>query len=150
MWVLLYRDGGTRKYATLGLYSKMSKTQAEGKRDEIIAEANARNALAPDPDITFGQFLEGIALPFLRSKCNLSTAATTENRIDHHLKGAFGEEKLSALSLKGLQAFLGEKAKTLSRSVVAHLRWDLRAIFKLAVAEGYVERDPTGALYTPK
>jgi integrase len=33
---------------------------------------------------------------------------------------------------------------------VAHLRWDLRAIFKLALAEGYVERDPTGALYTPK
>jgi len=150
MWVLLYRDGGTRKYATLGLYSKMSKTQAETKRDELIAEANARNALAPDPDITFGQFLEGIALPFLRSKWKRSTAATTENRIDHHLKQTFGEEKLSTLSLKGLQAFLGEKAKTLSRSVVAHLRWDLRAIFKLALAEGYVERDPTGALYTPK
>jgi hypothetical protein len=33
---------------------------------------------------------------------------------------------------------------------VAHLRWDLRAIFKLALAEGYVERDPTGALFTPK
>jgi hypothetical protein len=33
---------------------------------------------------------------------------------------------------------------------VAHLRWDLRAIFKLAVAEGYTDRDPTAALYTPK
>jgi integrase len=33
---------------------------------------------------------------------------------------------------------------------VAHLRWDLRAIFKLALAEGYSDRDPTGALYTPK
>jgi integrase len=150
MWVLLYRDGSTRKYATLGLYSKMSKSDAEAKRDELIAEANARNAQAPDPDITFGRFLEGIALPFLRSKWKRSTAATTENRIDHHLKAKFGEEKLSALSLKGLQAFLGEKAKTLSRSVVAHLRWDLRAVFKLAAAEGYVERDPTGALYTPK
>jgi len=27
----------------------------------------------------------------------------------------------------------------------AHLRWDLRAIFKLAIAEGYAERDPTGS-----
>jgi integrase len=52
--------------------------------------------------------------------------------------------------LKDLQAFLTTKAKELSRSVVAHLRWDLRAIFKLALAEGYVERDPTGALFTPK
>ena len=150
MWVLLYRDGSTRKYATLGLYSKISKSQAEEKRDELLNEVNARNAIAPDPNITFGEFLEGIALPFLRSKWKRSTAATTENRITHHLRTEFGEEKLSALSLKGLQMFLNGKAASLSRSVVAHLRWDLRAIFKLAIAEGYAERDPTGALYTPK
>ena len=150
MWVLLYRDGSTRKYATLGLYAKMSKTQAQEKRDELLNEVNARNATAPNPDITFGDFLEGVALPFLRSKWKRSTAATTENRITHHLKTEFGEEKLSALSLKGLQIFLNGKAASLSRSVVAHLRWDLRAIFKLAIAEGYAERDPTGALFTPR
>ena len=49
-----------------------------------------------------------------------------------------------------MQSFLNAKAKSLSRSIVAHLRWDLRAIFKLALAEGYAERDPTAALYTPK
>ncbi len=91
-----------------------------------------------------------MALPFLRSKWKRSTASTTENRIRHHLLAEFGEQKLAALGLKGLQAFLTAKAAELSRSVVAHLRWDLRSVFKLAVAEGYVERDPTGALYTPK
>jgi len=150
MWVLLYRDGSTRKYATLGLHSKMNKSQAEAKRDELLSEVNARNAATPDPDITFGEFLEGIALPFLRSKWKRSTAATTENRITHHLGREFGEKRLSSLSLKDLQSFLTAKAETLSRSVVAHLRWDLRAIFKLALAEGYAERDPTGALFTPK
>jgi integrase len=150
MWVLLYRDGSTRKYATLGLYSKISKSQAEEKRDELLNEVNARNSRAPDPDITFGQFLEGIAFPFLRSKWKRSTAATTGNRITHHLGVEFGEKRLSSLGLKELQAFLNAKAEALSRSVVAHLRWDLRAIFKLALAEGYTERDPTGALYTPR
>src|ERR1039458_2304290 len=173
MWVLLYRDGGTRKYATLGLHSKMNKSQAEAKRDELLSEVNARNAATPEPDITFGEFLEGVALPFLRSKGKRSTAATTENRITHHLglelgvlpppSAAttetrithhlgleFGEKLLSSLGLKELQSFLGGKAEILSRSVVAHLRWDLRAIFKLALAEGYAERDPTGALFTPK
>jgi len=150
MWVLLYRDGSTRKYATLGLHSKMNKSQAEAKRDELLNEVNARNAATPDPDMTFGEFLEGIALPFLRSKWKRSTAGTTENRITHHLGLEFGKMRLSSLSLKELQSFLGGKAETLSRSVVAHLRWDLRAIFKLALAEGYVERDPTGALFTPK
>ena len=150
MWVLLYRDGGTRKYATLGLHSKMNKSQAEAKRDELLSEVNARNAATPDPHITFGEFLEGVALPFLRSKWKRSTAATTENRITHHLGLEFGEKLLSSLGLKELQSFLGGKAEILSRSVVAHLRWDLRAIFKLALAEGYAERDPTGALFTPK
>src|SRR5580658_6084049 len=74
MWVLLYRDGNTRKYATLGVCSKMSKSEAEEKRDELVAEANARNANAPDSRITFGNFLEGVALPFLRSKWKRSTA----------------------------------------------------------------------------
>jgi len=150
MWVLLYRDGSSRKYATLGLHSKMSKSQAEAKRDELISEVNARNATAPDPRITFGDFLEGVALPFMRSKWKRSTATTTENRIRHHLGLEFGDKRLSALGLKELQSFLATKAQTLSRSVVAHLRWDLRAIFRLALAEGFTERDPTAALFTPR
>ena len=133
MWVLLYRDGSSRKYATLGLYSKMSKSQAEEKRDEVIAEANARNALAPDPLITFGDFLEGIALPFLRKKWKRSTAATSESRIRHHLLLEYRDTRLADLGLKGLQAFLNAKADTLSKSTVAHLRWDLHSIFKLAM-----------------
>jgi site-specific recombinase XerD len=89
-------------------------------------------------------------LTFYRLKWKRSTASTTESRIRHHLLPAFGEQKLSALGLKMLQAFLSSKATTFSKSIVAHLRWDLRAIFKLAVTEGYIERDPTGSLYTPK
>jgi hypothetical protein len=150
MWVLLYRDGKTRKYATLGQYSKISKTQAEAKRDELVAAANARNVSAPDSRITFGEFLAGVALPFLRGKWKRSTAATTENRIQHHLNSEFGERRLTELGLKELQSFLNRKAETLSRSVVAHLRWDLRSIFRLALAEGYADRDPTAALFTPR
>lgn len=46
--------------------------------------------------------------------------------------------------------FLNARAACLSRSVVARLRRDLRAIFNLAMAEGYTDRDPTAALYTPR
>jgi integrase len=150
MWILQYRDGGSKKYHTIGLYSKLSKSDAQQAQSEFMKEVNARTASAPDPHITFGDFLEGVALPFLRSKWKGSTRDTTENRIRHHLLAEFGQEKLISLSLKRLQAFLGSKATTLSKSVVAHLRWDLRAVFRLAVAEGYVQRDPTPALFTPK
>lgn len=150
MWILQYRDGGSKKYHTIGLYAKMSKSQAQEKQAEFMKEVNARAASSPNPDITFGDFLEGVALPFLRSKWKGSTRDTTENRIRHHLIAEFGQEKLARLTLKGLQAFLTSKAATLSKSVVAHLRWDLRAVFRLAMAEGYIERDPTPALFTPK
>lgn len=71
MWVLLYRDGCTRKYATLGVYFKMSRSEAEAKRDQLVGQPNARNAKAPNADITFGEFLDNIALPsFVRSGRN--------------------------------------------------------------------------------
>ena len=85
----------------------------------------------------------------MRKKWKRSTALTSENRITHHL-AEFGETRLTAITLKALQAFLGRKAAELSRSMVAHLRWDLRSVFKLALAEGYTQRDPTAALYTPR
>ena len=150
MWILQYRDGGSKKYYTIGLYSKMSKSEAQQKQAAFMKEVNLRAAAAPDPHITFGDFLEGVALPFLRSKWKRSTMDTTENRIRHHLLEEFGGEKLASLGLQRLQAFLSGKAATLSKSVVAHLRWDLRALFRLATAEGYIVRDPTPALFTPK
>lgn len=149
-WVLLYWEGGFRQYHTIGPYSKMTKSQAQEKQAEFMKEVNARLANAPDPNMTFGDFLEGIALPFYRSKWKSSTASTTESRIRHHLLGEFKEQKIQSLTLKALQAFLNGKAATHSKSIVAHLRWDLRAVFRLALAEGYIERDPTPALFTPK
>jgi integrase len=128
----------------------MSKSEAEQKRAQIMAEVNARNSAVPDADITFGTFVEAVALPFCRSKWKASTAATTENRIRHHLIAEFSESPLRDLRLKEFQSFLNRKAAGLSKSVVAHLRWDLRQIFKVARAEGYIERDPTQALYTPR
>jgi len=101
-----------------------------------MSEVNARASTVPDANITFGQFTEGVALSFLREKWKRCTAGTTENRIRHHLLGEFGEDRLRDLSLKPLQDFLNRKAPTLSRSVVGHLRWDLRSVFKIAVARG--------------
>jgi site-specific recombinase XerD len=79
-----------------------------------------------------------------------SDGTTTESRIRYHLVGELKDRRLADLSLKALQAFLNAKAVTYSRSIVAHLRFDLRSIFKLAIAEGHIERDPTRALFTPK
>jgi len=42
------------------------------------------------------------------------------------------------------------KARSLSRSVVSHLRWDLNAIFKMAAEDTIIQGNPAGSLVTPK
>jgi site-specific recombinase XerD len=50
-----------------------------------------------------------------------------------------------------LQDLLDRKVKDgLSFSVVDHLRWDMKQIFDMAVAEGHVQRNPALLLFTPK
>ncbi len=38
MWVVLYREAGVRKYYTVGLHSKMSKSQAQEKQAEFMKD----------------------------------------------------------------------------------------------------------------
>jgi len=64
IWVVLYWERGARKYQALGLYSKLSKSQAQEKQAEFMQDVNARQSTAPDPNVTFGDFVEGTALPF--------------------------------------------------------------------------------------
>ena len=101
MWVLLYRDGSTRKYATLGLYSKMSKSQAEEKRDELISEVNARNAISARPP----HHLRGISRRHRPSLSAVEVEAV--DRRDHgkphqhHLGRSSARRRLSDLGPEG-------------------------------------------------
>jgi hypothetical protein len=51
-----------------------------------------------------------------------------------------------------IRLLLHRKAKqeALSFSVVDHLRWDLKQIFDMAVAEGHMRLNPALLLFTPK
>jgi integrase len=48
-----------------------------------------------------------------------------------------------------MQDLLEAKAKTLAKSVIAHIRWYLNAIFKLAMSDGLVENNPAAELRIP-
>lgn len=150
MWVLLYREGSSKRYRTLGSVSEMSKSEAQAERAKIMREVNEKSNLTSSA-MTFGKFVEDIALPFLRPKWKLSTATTTENAIKNHLVSAFKDDLLSELSMTRLQAFLQGKADAgCSESIIAHCRWTLGSIMRLAKAEGRVNHDPTEGLYIPK
>jgi integrase len=100
---------------------------------------------------TFGQFVETVYLPVSRRKWKASTTMTTEAIIRAHLVPAFGIRLLESLSREELQSLLDVKAvEGLSCSVVDHLRWQMHAIFRLAMGDGAIPYDPTLGLSVPR
>jgi site-specific recombinase XerC len=96
-------------------------------------------------------FVKQLYLPFYGRKWKVSTLLSNQERIGYHLVTAFGDQPLSRLDRNHLQDFLDQKAQGgLSYSVVAHLRWDLRQILRMAVAEGYLARNPAALLFVPR
>jgi integrase len=131
----------------LGRVSQMrTKSEALKKLSEILQPINSSNQLM-NPNQTFKEFVDHVYFPFKRKTWKPdSTAKTTEDRVRFHLVKEFEQRPLSEFRRLELQAFLDTKARTLSFSTVSHLRWDLRAIFRLAVEEDCIHRNPAESL----
>ena len=108
------------------------------------------SASEPSPEMPFAAFVETAYLPFYKRGWKESTARANEDRIQYHLLREFDKHTLGGFRRDELQQFLdGKAAAGLSYSVVAHLRWDLRQILRMAVTEGYIRRNPAELLIIP-
>jgi integrase len=150
-WVAQFYDGqGHRPKRVLGRVGRMTKAEAQKAMAAILAPINNR-AVAASQSCSLKQFIGGIYLPFYRRKWKRSTALTNEDRVNHHLVSEFGQNTLGSFDRELLQAYLDRKgASGLSFSVVDHLRWDLKQVFAMAVAEGFIVRNPAQLLFTPR
>ena len=149
-WIAQYWEDGHRRKKTLGLVSKVPKAQAQKELDAILGPINSRTE-SPSPTTKWGDFVTNVYLPFYRRKWKRSTKDTNEDRFRCHLTPVFGSRSLGSFNRDELQTFLDKKAEAgLSYSVVAHLRWDLRQIFRMAVSEGYILRNPAELLFIPR
>jgi integrase len=142
---LWYDSDGIKRSKIVGLCSEMTKTQARDAVAEIVqrAKKDTNHQL-------FGPFVEGPFFGFYNRKWKSSTAENNQQRIRTHLVAAFKERELSSIKREELQDLLDVKGPKLSFSVVDHLRWDLRQIFNMAIAEGFVRLNPAALLFTPK
>lgn len=148
-WVARWWQNGKRKARTLGPISHLTKAQAQTRLAAIVGPINGQ-CDQPSEDIGFGDFVQYVYLPFYRRKWKRSTAMTNEDRLAHHLTSEFSARSLGTFTRDDLQSVLDRKGQTLSFSVVDHLRWDLKQIFDMAVAEGYLQRNPAALLFTPR
>jgi integrase len=126
----------------------MTKSAAKEKLDGILASLKASGDVV-NSDMSLGQFIEGVYYPFYRRKWKRSTAANNINRVDTHLVSTFGERRVKEFRRDELQSFLDTKSAGLSFSMVDHLRWDLKQIFEMAVAEDLIRKNPAALLFTP-
>ena len=128
----------------------MSKAQAQSGLAARVQPINNRISV-PSEERSFGEFAERVFLPFYRRKWKRSTAGTNEDRFACHLTSEFGARPLGSFTVDELQDFLDRKAAAgLSYSVVAHLRWDLRQVFNMAVVRGYLKTNPAALLIIPR
>jgi integrase len=150
VWVACWWEDGGRKSKVLGRCSQMGKGEAESALAAMLHPINSGVTQMAKPVYTFEQFITEVYLPFCRRSWKESTAGTSEQIVKTHLVSAFGPILLQAIRRDELQDFLGRKALELSSSVVAHLRWFLSAIFKLAMSDGLVLNNPAAELRIPR
>ena len=86
-WYAQWREDGSPRSKELGLYSSMTRAQAEGILSEILQPINAAAGCKQVPVLkhTFGQFVEKVYLPVWSGRWKLSTAMTEVDRIKYHL-----------------------------------------------------------------
>jgi|SRR5579872_345301 len=148
-WVGMWWVGGARKSKVLGFVKEMTKSQAREAINAIVKEENAKRQ--EKRDWRFGEFVTDVYIPYYSRKWKKSTRDNNVNRVHVHLVSQFRECALLACKRDELQDLLDAKAKAgLSFSVVDHLRWDLKQIFEMALAEGHIQRNPALLLFTPK
>jgi integrase len=146
----MWRDGERHRTKTLGQKSEMTKAEAQRVLDGILAPLNAKRE-PQTGKMPFGVFVRDVYYPFCRRKWKRSTRTTTEDRINLHLTKELEDFALRDIGRVMLQDLLDRKAtEGAAFSVVGHLRWDLRQIFRVPVAEGCIDRNPAELLFTPK
>ena len=147
-WVGQWWEDHHRRSRTLGRVPEMSELEAQRELASILAPINRRISVTPR---TFDGFVEYVYLPFYERKWKGSTLISNRDRIHHYLTSEFGSFMLTSFTRDQLQAFLDRKSAVgLSFSTVDHLRWDLNQIFKFAVAEDVLLKNPAEYLFTPR
>jgi integrase len=143
-WIGAWYVDGKRTSKSIGLVKDLTKGAAKELLAGLISQSQQ------EADVTlFGPFVEGPYFGFYGRKWKASTAENNKQRIRTHLVPAFNDRALASFKRDELQDFLDSKGG-LSFSVVDHLRWDMKQIFDMAVAEGHIPLNPAVLLFTPK
>lgn len=129
----------------------MSRAEARAMADEILRASQGVVPEVRSSTISLRRFVEDTYLDVQTRRWKASTRATTEQLIENYILKTLGQEALHSLTRKRLQHLLDDLAQAgKSSSIVGHVRWQLSAIFTMAVGDGLISVDPTAGLHNPR
>jgi len=150
VWLGFWWEDGSRRGKTLGKCADMTKSDALSALSDLLKSVNVEAAKPIERRWTLIELIDEAYLPYCRRKWKASTAETTEDRVQFHIVKDLGKLEIRHITRDLLQRYLERKTKAkLSYSVVHHLRWDLRAIFRFAFQDGLIDLNPAESLFTP-
>src|SRR5215470_18177348 len=150
-WIAFWWQDGHRRSQTLGPCAQMTRREALAQMAKLLQPVNADAGKVLPRVWTLADWIRDGFLPFSRRHWKLSTASTTGDRIRKHILTDLGPLETASITRDLLQQYLEQKAaQGHSFSLVDHLRWDLRAIFRLAVQDRLLGSNPAEILFTPR
>ena len=150
VWVACLVGGRQPAIQSTGALLADVQGGSEAALSAMLRDINSGVTRMAKPVYTFEQFINDVYLPFCRRSWKESTAGTSEQIVKSHLVPELGKHLLHAIRREELQDFLDRKALDLSSSPVAHLRWFLNGVFKLAMSDGLVLNNPAAELRIPR
>ena len=148
VWRCQWRENGKGRTRVLGKVTEMSRSEADKLRRAIIDPIAKRSSSGAG--VTLAKFVRDEYLTAKSVSWKRSTELTTTDLIERHILKPLGERVMPSVTRKDLQGLLNALAVTHSESVVLHVRWQLLAIFGLALSDGRVIVTPAAALETPR
>ena len=146
-----YRAPGRSTSRILGLKSEISRKDALLSLEEIVRPLNRKEDQKRQE--TVGLFVEDV---FFRVKRETgawreNTAKDSESEIRRHVLTDLGDVTFDELAASDLRATLRRNAvEGLGRNALGHLNGYLKGICEMAVAEGYLDHNPSEGLKPPK
>lgn len=141
IWIGKYYESGKSRTRVIGCVAQMNEGEAWAElQRKYLNPINEGVGFRQTLPSNFKEYVIRVFVPQRRQNWREdSTEKTTLERFANYLFPAFESFELRDLTRDKLQQFLNERAAAgLSRSVVDHLRWDLKAIFKMATEDALV------------
>ena len=148
-WIGMWYADGKRKSKVVGSVKEMTKSEAR----EEVAKSSRKTAPDVKPNAP-GSLVSSSRGLFSLLQPEVEGLDEGKQREQGFSASRIGSSVIGSFRVSGAMSFrtcwMRRRRDGLSFSVVDHLRWDMKQIFDMAVAEGQIERNPALLLFTPR